>query len=1158
ASGGDGNISYSWQSSANGTFSDAIDIESNTASYNPGLLTTTTSYRRLAKDASCNTTLTPSSGTWTVTVRPQFTAGAISTTGETICYYSTPSEIGSEAIASGGDGSIRYSWRSSDDSYTTAIIGAEAATYSPGNLTHTTSFRRYAKDASCNTAPVQSIGTWTVFVYDLMITGSLEKHPDVMAVCEGTEVSATLISGQGGNSEDQTEYRTNGGDWQTYISGTSIPTTGKTSVEIRTRRISQFCLSTPYYTVMWTVEPAPIAGTLNPQPSQEVVCETATVAADLVPGTGGNGLDALQYRTISPVATTTWLTYQSGTAINLDRLTAVEIRTQRMSNTCDPSAYNTVSWQVEPLAMNGSILPAPNQPIVCEGTALSAQFVAGSGGNGTELFTYRTKTNDWSEYMSYQAGQVISTHGLTAVEVVTHRLASACQLPELVTYTWMVENALEVTAGPDVTICANSTFALAASNVSEAAAYLWNTTGDGYFDEPTMLHPVYYPGVNDLSGNGVMLTLTASSGIYCNYSDQMMLTFNPMVTAIVEISANTNNVCAGSPVTYTAIATNPGSTPTYTWKVNGLISGTNATNFTYVPQAGDQVWVELASSMPCVPESPVISNSVTVEVTMPQLATLASPANAGTVTGSGSYTIGTVVTLSATATAGWEFLNWTTQTGIPVSSLSAFDYTVTQCQTALRANFVSIASIAGQLKFFNEDETVVQSPYVNGVFYVQLYDGSEPASVPQMVSYSQQTNLDGYFEFNALVPGKDYTMRVWESTISNAITNTWTWNNWGGVTAFDALIINFMSINSNVVAPFPWIGPAPYTATFGKVADVNNSATLTSLDALVVNYRVVEYAGASPYPDNRHNFIFAGHHISSLSQACYPQEPEVAFVMSGTYNAATPADEVYHEAQFENVQLGANYFNIFLIPAGDLNSSFQPYSSSKSAPVLTYQGELVAKAGEMVDIPFQIDQDMDLGAVTVGLNYDPMLIEPLAIEGIEIYTIDQANATIKLAWSNVEGKSYQQGDGLFILKARVVGQMNGTERFAELESPTEFVNAQAQEAENVQLMTKSITTSITGIAEGTLVVTHQCQPNPFVQSAFIQYTLPIEGKVILEIYNQFGQVVYTLVDEHQIAGLHRKQLFDADLNGAGMYIYRIRLESTSGISDVRGNIIMTR
>ncbi len=78
-----------------------------------------------------------------------------------------------------------------------------------------------------------------------------------MEVCENTNVSASLTPGSGGNSTDETEYRTFNGTWSvwlTYVSGTDISTTGLSSVEIRTRRLADQCDASDYVTVSWNVE----------------------------------------------------------------------------------------------------------------------------------------------------------------------------------------------------------------------------------------------------------------------------------------------------------------------------------------------------------------------------------------------------------------------------------------------------------------------------------------------------------------------------------------------------------------------------------------------------------------------------------------------------------------------------------------------------------------------------------------------------------------------------------------------------------------------------------------------------------------------------------------------------------------------------------------
>ena len=67
---------------------------------------------------------------------------------------------------------------------------------------------------------------------------------------------------------------------------------------------------------------------------------------------------------------------------------------------------------------------------------------------------------------------------------------------------------------------------------------------------------------------------------------------------------------------------------------------------------------------------------------------------------------------------------------------------------------------------------------------------------------------------------------------------------------------------------------------------------------------------------------------------------------------------------------------------------------------------------------------------------------------------------------------------------------------------------------------------------------HQNYPNPFNPSTVIDFELPANSKVRLEVYNMLGQRVATLVNEQKPAGWHHVS-FDASGLSSGVYIYRI-------------------
>jgi hypothetical protein len=63
-------------------------------------------------------------------------------------------------------------------------------------------------------------------------------------------------------------------------------------------------------------------------------------------------------------------------------------------------------------------------------------------------------------------------------------------------------------------------------------------------------------------------------------------------------------------------------------------------------------------------------------------------------------------------------------------------------------------------------------------------------------------------------------------------------------------------------------------------------------------------------------------------------------------------------------------------------------------------------------------------------------------------------------------------------------------------------------------------------------------PNPFSSETSIEYSLPIEGKVLLEVFNARGQSVRIPVDEFQRAGKY-KVTFNTSGLSSGMYYYRL-------------------
>jgi hypothetical protein len=71
-------------------------------------------------------------------------------------------------------------------------------------------------------------------------------------------------------------------------------------------------------------------------------------------------------------------------------------------------------------------------------------------------------------------------------------------------------------------------------------------------------------------------------------------------------------------------------------------------------------------------------------------------------------------------------------------------------------------------------------------------------------------------------------------------------------------------------------------------------------------------------------------------------------------------------------------------------------------------------------------------------------------------------------------------------------------------------------------------------------------PNPFSSSTKITYNLPVQGRVILKVFNTSGAEVNTLIDANQSAGYHELNLSGANLSN-GLYYYRIQVGEFSQV-----------
>ena len=166
-------------------------------------------------------------------------------------------------------------------------------------------------------------------------------------------------------------------------------------------------------------------------------------------------------------------------------------------------------------------------------------------------------------------------------------------------------------------------------------------------------------------------------------------------------------------------------------------------------QFGTNAWTTLAANniggniavIGMVAPDPNAPITITTDVT---------PANSGTVTGGGTYTLGDPVTLTATPSEGYEFLKWNTNsTDNPLNFFATVDATYTATFKALPCSPVTNP----QVTFIEENEEIKAIITWNAV------EGAREYEVTRDNNTTTVTNPE-YTETFAFVSGTEYTWKI--------------------------------------------------------------------------------------------------------------------------------------------------------------------------------------------------------------------------------------------------------------------------------------------------------------------------------------------------------------------------------------------------------------
>ncbi|RYG05217.1 MAG: T9SS type B sorting domain-containing protein [Chitinophagaceae bacterium] len=345
-------------------------------------------------------------------------------------------------------------------------------------------------------------------------------------------------------------------------------------------------------------------------------------------------------------------------------------------NSCVYITQNNPAYVIRkvPVCTGSIITQQPGDVVLCTTGDLTFNIVASNAS------AYQWQLNDGSGWTDINNNGTYSGAGTAILQVSTAsssmnnfqfrcRLTDACgsKLSEVanLNVTGPVTPSISITGATTLCVGTSANFGAFIQNGGPNPSFQWQKNGintgtnSASFSDNTLV-------------DGDVITCILTSDAPCSTtmignSNSIQVKVTTMVTPTVSITASPNNICANSPVSFTSIVTNGGSSPSYRWFRNDVDMNINTPFFNSMTLAdGDVIKCSVTSDIMCVSASTAISNEVTMSVVSQAYPQIVITASANAICRNTPVSFN-AITQNGGSNPGYQWL----KNGLPVGNNSA-------------------------------------------------------------------------------------------------------------------------------------------------------------------------------------------------------------------------------------------------------------------------------------------------------------------------------------------------------------------------------------------------------------------------------------------------------------------------------------------------------
>ena len=409
---------------------------------------------------------------------------------------------------------------------------------------------------------------------------------------------------------------------------------------------------------------------------------------------------------------------------------------------------------------------------------------------------------------------------------------------------------------------------------------------------------------------------------------------------------------------------------------------------------------------------------------------------------------------------------------------------------------LSTSTVSGTLKYNNSAKTPMN------LVKMVIKDATNT-----QVGAEVTTTGTGAFTFPDLCAGT-YTIHV-----------TFNEKDAGGINATDAAQVNAWSVTN---------GSAPIEHVKFLAGDVTFDKFISSADAL----KIQRY------------FVFGD--VFAAPKWSYWKKGEI--INSNLNPYATPA--AWPTEITVTVAGDVPNLDLYGMLTGDYDGSLIPTVLKSTRPSLSLveNSNLQVSASQAFELPMRAASAMQVGAVSMILDIPSELVK------VQNVTIKGSNDPVmwsmegnelRIGWHSINPINVAENGTLLTLELMTTNAFT-LGRTLDIALPfdplNELADGRFEVMENVELKVAKVGNGILGNLDidknGGLLFSNY--PNPFSKATTIEYSLPVDGKVTINLYNNLGQLMSVLVSADQKAGQHTFR-YESNTLQPGIYVAKLQL-----------------